>query len=301
MYFQQSFSLYGLDFILPGALSKAPAAAGTRAPSPSLTDALESLLAIKRAQGVSARWLSVLGNTLKPFVRRMPPLWSDVTPDLVSAYLGTYPGLRHRNNHLAAIRQFLAYSRERGWVDGNPIAGLAPARVAAKDATAYTPPEVAAILAAACDRARPLLALIAFAGIRTAESLRLDWSDIDLKRRLVFVSAAKAKTRSRRLSPLSDNCAAWLTPGAGPLYPHKARGLEWDLVQALAKSGVTSRQNGLRHSFLSYRLALTENESAVALAAGTSPAMLFRNYRSIATKEDAARYFAIVPAPAMIS
>ena len=43
------------------------------------------------------------------------------------------------------------------------------------------------------------LALGAFAGIRTVEITRLDWSAIDLERRIITISAGVAKTRSRRV------------------------------------------------------------------------------------------------------
>jgi len=45
------------------------------------------------------------------------------------------------------------------------------------------------------------LASGAFAGIRTAEVCRRDWSEVNLEKGLIEIKKGKAKTRSRRLVP----------------------------------------------------------------------------------------------------
>ena len=50
------------------------------------------------------------------------------------------------------------------------------------------------------------------AGNCMAELNRLDWTAIDLERRIIEVRAGQAKTASRRVIPISDNLAAWLEP-----------------------------------------------------------------------------------------
>ena len=44
--------------------------------------------------------------------------------------------------------------------------------------------------------ALPALAIGAFAGIRTAEVCRLDWSEVNLEKGLIEIKKGKAKTRS---------------------------------------------------------------------------------------------------------
>jgi hypothetical protein len=55
------------------------------------------------------------------------------------------------------------------------------------------------------------------------------------------------------------------------------------------------KQNALRHSFISYRLAELQDVNRVALEAGNSPQMIFRHYRELATPEQAKTWFAIAP------
>jgi integrase len=76
----------------------------------------------------------------------------------------------------------------------------------------FTPESIASLLKKADATLRPYLALGAFAGLRTAELQRMDWSEIDLDRGFITVAASKAKTRRRRLVPISDNLKLWLTP-----------------------------------------------------------------------------------------
>lgn len=51
-------------------------------------------------------------------------------------------------------------------------------------------------------------------------------------------------------------------------------------------------ENGLRHSFVSYRLAATGN---AAQTAGHDQAVLFRHYRELVRPSEAERYFSILP------
>jgi hypothetical protein len=53
--------------------------------------------------------------------------------------------------------------------------------------------------------------------------------------------------------------------------------------------------NGLRHSYASYRLAIKKDVAAVALEMGNSPRKLFQNYRELVTAAEAKRWFATFP------
>jgi integrase len=53
------------------------------------------------------------------------------------------------------------------------------------------------------------------------------------------------------------------------------------------------KNNGLRHSYISYRLAVVQNTAQVALEAGNSPQMIFRHYRELVRAMDAEKWFAV--------
>jgi integrase len=53
------------------------------------------------------------------------------------------------------------------------------------------------------------------------------------------------------------------------------------------------KHNGLRHSFISYRVALTQNVAQVALEAGNSPQMIFKHYRELVRPAAAVAWFCV--------
>jgi integrase len=163
------------------------------------------------------------------------------------------------------------------------------------DVSIFTPENIASLLKKADVSVRPYLALGAFAGLRTAELQRLDWSEIDLDRGYITVAASKAKTRQRRLVPISDNLKLWLTPlrkGSGPVCLHAC---PQHAARTLCE-GFSWAKNGLRHSFISYRLAILHDTARVALEAGNSPEVIFGHYRELVTPEAAKAWFEVVPA-----
>jgi len=142
-----------------------------------------------------------------------------------------------------------------------------------------------------------MLTIGAFARLRDAEIKRLDWSEVDLSRGHIEVKAAKAKSARRRIIQIQPNLAEWLSPYAamkGTVVPEGARGK----LDRVRKDASLARwpQNGLRHSFASYRLAACHDAPRVAGELGhTSPQMLYSTYREVVLPEEAERYWQLVP------
>ena len=95
---------------------------------------------------------------------------------------------------------------------------------------------------------------------------------------------------------MSGNLAAWLLPHRQESGPIVSAAEPYRRATALAKElGVRWPQNVLRHSFISYRLALIKNVQQVALEAGNSPAIIFKHYRELTTEDQAQEWFGILP------
>ena len=168
----------------------------------------------------------------------------------------------------------------------------------------YTPREIAAMLAAADKETIPALAIAAFAGLRMSEVSRLDWRDVRLAERVLVVEAGNAKTAARRVVPIADNLAAWLAPHVrpfGPLNPSDEDGADVGnalgnrLERVASRAKVKWQRNDFRHSFISYRVATLKDVPAVALECGNSPAIIFSNYRALATEAEGRAWFAVKP------
>ena len=148
------------------------------------------------------------------------------------------------------------------------------------DIEILTAEEITKILLSVRDDARPALAIGAFAGIRTAEVCRLDWSEVFLDKGLIEIKKGKAKTRSRRLVPITENLEPFL----------------FDLMRDAGNdSGGKWKHNALRHSFISYRVAKIKNVNEVAMEAGNSLDMIFKHYRELVTEKEADVWFGAKP------
>ncbi len=265
-----------------------------------LPEAAALLLSTRADRGVSENYLVTLSAMLAKLGRQFPGPLEDLTAGTVEHYLTTMQP-RTANNYLAVLRQLARFARRRklvprAWDD---LDGVDRRLVPPAEPQIYSPAEVRQILLACDSAALPIVLLTVFAGVRTAEALRMSWSAVDWDRQLVEVTAGQAKTRSRRLCGLSPNLRAWLTTVSKDpallIFPNTRKAFGDRLRLAFLVSGVTPRRNGLRHSFVSYHLAAGESAGRTALAAGHSEAMLFRNYRELVTPAAAREFWAIFP------
>ena len=132
----------------------------------------------------------------------------------------------------------------------------------------------------------------------------------------------RGKQAWRRTVLLPDNCVAWIRPykkAEGPVCPGNFL-KKFDVIRCAAgfrvgkgrihgidKKGIDGLddpystdlpewiQDGCRHSALSYRLAIVEDVNAVCSWAGNSPRTFKGNYEALVTKEQAKKYWNILP------
>ncbi|HEY5298094.1 MAG TPA: tyrosine-type recombinase/integrase [Verrucomicrobiae bacterium] len=124
---------------------------------------------------------------------------------------------RTKQNYLRVIGALFRFAIGRKYLPKDSIdeiEAVQPPKDDGGEIEIFTPKEMREILLAARPEMIPFLAIGAFAGLRSAEIVRLDWQEISLKERHIEIKASKAKTGARRLAPLTDNLAQWLAPYA---------------------------------------------------------------------------------------
>lgn len=256
-----------------------------------------------RANGrkVSERYLYELERKLGAFAKRFHHPIGMVSSEEINKFIaGMDVEGRTKNNYIQAINVLFEFAKKQKYLprDHEVMDEIEAAAESDFAIEIFTPDELEKLLKHAEPSLVPVLAIGAFAGLRTAETERLDWSKVNLATRLIEVKARKAKTRARRLVPITDNLAAWLTPiaeASGKVWPQSAPYLFQIQREAGKAAEVPWKHNALRHSFISYRLAMVKSVDQVAMEAGNSAQMIFQHYRELVRPADAEKWFSITP------
>lgn len=314
-HFAEAFKILGGDRIVEAAKDSVRRNPQTREPR-TVAEVADEMIAMKEKRGSGSRYLEDLRGRLGGFAKAFAVDVATITgPDVQSWLDGMKGAPRTVKNFRSNVSQLFKFAESRGYIarGENPVAQTEQIKTKNADAvTIFSPDELNRLIAAAPDAFKPVIALQAFAGLRSAEVARLDWRDVKLTKGHIEVAADKAKTASRRLVPIVANLAEWLAPHAatkGKIWKHSrayyheaqrdtagATAVETNAKRKIqAQDAVEWKHNALRHSFISYRLAEIQNVAQVALEAGNSPGMIFQHYRELVTASDAKAWFAIKP------
>lgn len=261
-------------------------------------EAADEFLAAKSAAGRRR-------DTMRDYacaLARLPgktPLSDLSAKSVIAALDGLNP--RRRNNVLAILRTFLRWAVARRYLAADPAASIDKTSLDWTPPKIYTPEQAATIFREAEKRIPalvPVMAMCAFAGLRTSGALRLRPDAIDLSAGVISLSGYADKLRLGYLAPVSTTLRAWLAAHPFTGWDRTANSYAVALDRFLHTLDFPPIRNGLRHSFASYLYAQTQDVHAVAAALGHhgETDTLLRSYRRLASPEDAARYFAIRPA-----
>jgi hypothetical protein len=264
---------------------------------------------------------------------RMPI--GDVQTTDLERWLQGFPHLapRTQNNWINAVIRLFNYAKGRYLPkDSSTAADLLEAVTDDRRTRAveiFQPWELSKLLAHARPRLRYLIALGAFAGLRTIELHRLDWSSIHLAplpepdgkapaptpgypHGFIEVKGNVAKqhrTAQRRIVAIQPNLAEWLEPARflkGRVSPYAADQAlsaaitstidQINEVQDKHRQPKLSRPaNGARHSYGSYRLPVLGNVDLLALEMNNSAEEIIRDYREVVHPDRVPEYWDIRP------
>lgn len=244
----------------------------------------------------------------KQCLNRFPALHdrplTEIDPKMVAAGTEAMPPAM-KNAFLRILCAFFSWCAEtpREWVKTNPAATDKVKResLSKREVLIYQPDEVKRLLAAAPDDLLPFFAFGFFAGIRPQELKRLDWSHLNLEEKAIVLPANLTKTATRRVITVEPTLSAWLE-----WYVSKhgiQQGLvtdstnlrkRLDAVRTAAK--VQNIQDGARHSYSSYWLAVNKDEHRLRENLGhRSSDELWDHYHKACTEKEARKFWAILP------
>ena len=261
----------------------------------SLADAAQAYLAKKRSE--SLRDLSLqqiqwkLGMLAEHFANEE---CNTITPTHLEQWFAQRKWTRSTiDGVIAKIGPFFTWCVREGYCESNPCKAVKRPMGDDSPPAIFTPSESRKLLltALSCDPGMiPYLAIGLFAGVRPLEIQRLQQQDIT--EQYIEITAAKAKTRKRRLVSLSDNLREWIALGGDLPLTNKPK----RLARVLHMAGLKWKPDIMRHSFASYHLAMYRSADKTAFELGHRDSkMLFAHYRELVTQEAAQAYWAIRP------
>jgi len=185
---------------------------------PTVADLCNAFLLAKARAGRSARYLRLLRTEIYSFAKgRERRAAESVSSAEIESWLHSqHWAARTQRGRLMTVRNLFAWCVTRSELAANPALGVdmpfddsdtAPPGI-------HTPDEARAVLIAARDtdlNAMRCLAVRYFAGLRTTEACALEEKEIHEE--FIEVTAAKSKTRRRRLVTIQPNLRAWLALG----------------------------------------------------------------------------------------
>jgi integrase len=275
-----------------------------KVPRKTVSEAAEACLLMSKADGKSKRRLQQLSAVFDAFKKDHNILVAEITPSIVSTWLANLKlSERTRRNYRDALGFLCRWCALAGYIPKGTNWLENVQKYSARkigEIEIYTPEELAKLIEKSDDGMLPFIVIQAFSGLRHAEVARLDWSEIELSDKagdsFIEVTLAKSKTGERRLVPIQDNLKRWLSDHK------KERGKVCEYINTTKQllkisraAGVEWKHNGLRHSFISYRVAATADVPRVADEAGNSVQIVRQHYLRRVKPAEAARWFSIEP------
>ena len=265
----------------------------------------DDYMAALKKRDCSVRHIEAQRSHTGQFIKHVGDVMTDqVTREEIQDFIDSKKEVdaRTKKNLLDALKAMMRFGQStrcvpKEWDEADHV--VTPV-VKPKKVKTYTAEELKMLLAAAPKKFRPILALAAFAGIRSSELELLDWKHIrlsekNLSDRIIKLDIDVTEEASKRSIPIDNLLWEWL------VGPSKREGRLWTgthddfyiTQQDVAKkAGVTWQQNALRHTCISAKIALTKNVPQIAYESGNSVAVIKKHYLDLMTPSEAGAWFA---------
>lgn len=208
---------------------------------------------------------------------------------------------RTRINYATKLSQLYNYAVRNKWADTNIAANIDRPTVDETTPKIFSVEQAEKLLSHANEFGLlPFIAVGLFAGVRTAEQMRLTGKSINLDTKTIVIGADAAKKRAQRIIEMEDALVAWLQPCKaallnGPLYAD-TMAFRKRKAELLEVAGIEEwPANGLRHSFGTYHLAKFQSTDKTAHQMGNSADVIHRHYKALVTKEEAEKFWSLRP------
>jgi integrase len=239
-----------------------------------------------------------------------------ITASEIDEFLRTRNEGWDRRSFWKRIRPLFKHAAMQGWIVQNPLDRLDAPKTPEAKRGIYTPEEYHKLLQAAQSNDEYVLRYLVLSGMaffRTQELVRrfnnepvLEWSDICLDRKEIHVRPQVAKSIKRakgdeRFVQINPSLFRWLSglwvaEGEDRVIPFSVRHFRGRLNRICQLAGVQLIDNGLRHSAISYYLAMYPDVGVqrVAKWSGNSEATTRKHYLRILRKEQGEDWFNVV-------
>jgi integrase len=264
-------------------------------------------LYLARIQKRSDKHRDSMRQTKERFPSLHKTLACDITPKMLDELLFPLPPAS-RDLVMRHWRSVFRYGIKRQYLRANPIERMDFAGSAPKEVQIYNVKAVGDLLGDALQNNLGLLPFYVFGllcGIRPENELEnLDWQYVHLdKRKHVAIPATISKTRKYREVDLSLNAIAWLREYRARGGQVEGKVVQWE-HETLRKHRKASAervnvrwiQDGMRHSFASYWLAIHHDVDRLMGQMGhTDPATFSRHYHAGVPRTEAKKFWTIRP------
>lgn len=268
-----------------------------------LGEAITRTLAAKKLANRRKRYLDNLKFFLNFFAKgREQIALESISPESVEKWFsekGYTPNTMR--GCLGRLGSLFGYATRRGWIQHNPITRLERPTMEQRPPKILTVEEAETLLRKCSiefSEGLAFLSLALLAGVRPEEVRGIGWENIRDNYSYVEINAEFSKVRSRRIVTLEPSASAWLKHAHSigsrlPVSIHQ-KGRFLRVFRRFLKFKRWPADI-LRHTCASYWLSIKEDAACIALRLGNSPGILLRHYKELVRKEDADRFWSLLP------